>query len=200
MLNLISFIWYWLYRLAPGEWLIAIGLAWWGLFKDGADQYLLCGLAVLVLLLSWVAKAMSYVIFVPAAGEGWHALSGQSFTSVRGAAVGEFLRYSDPVLRLHVRALRVGLPVLLHWFGADRPPHLALLAPQTIDARNRHVFDNASHWALWYPGSAVRQGTVYLKGREQPGLELSFAGRRMVVALEAEADAAAVQAVLAENA
>lgn len=199
MRSLLSLIWYVLYRLAPGEWLIAIGLGWWSLFRSGTDAYMLWGLAVLVLGLSWAARATDFVLFVPG-GQDWRTLSGQRFTSVQGVAAGEFLRYSDPFLRLPVRHLRVGQQVLLHWYGEDRPPHLALFAPPTVDALNRNVMDNVACWSLWYPGSEVREGTVYIAGREQPGLEFRFAGRRMVVALDAEEDAAALERVLAENA
>lgn len=167
------------HAIAPGEWLISIGLLWWGMvrWENGAPSGLQFGLAVLVVLVAWLAKAMDYVLFVAAETQEVQPATG---FPMDGSATGSMFGYLHPDLPLLTSRFHFGTPVRIHWYDSDRPPHLLVVWPRNADLPIRH--ESIASWSAWYPGSTVRSGVAYVRGRAQSAVMLSFAGKRLVVA------------------
>lgn len=193
MFELLSFLWYWLFRIDPGQWLLALGMGWWGFIKyahsDTSSAYLWWTLTVVLLLLSVSGRVFGYVIF-RATDEEWRSLGGR-IGNVEVLAAGDFFRSIEPDLNLWAPRTYVNQPVVLRQ-QPGRPPALVASGPP------KYVLKGGApdYSSTWYPGSAVRRGTVYMGGRAQPGLELSFVGRRLLLGFDNEEDAAALAALL----
>lgn len=191
--RLLSFLFYWSYRLRTARWLIGLVLLWWGwvvLEKNPVRGYTLWGSLVLLFLITQIAHASSYVV-VRRNGRltepAWHAFP----DAVIGTATGCFTQSHRLGLSPY---FGFNLSVQLRWQKGYRPPFLAATNPAKVEPAL--VYQGDGLYSEWYPGSAVESVWFWSAGRECSGLRVSFAGRWLLIELE-DGDAAAVRQLLA---
>ncbi len=170
-------------------WLLFVILLIWAMRAGTGTPkgYLLFGLAGLVILLIGLGRATGHVIFWPSSRP---TTSASAFQPLQGLLYGHIygdIRYNRPdFFGMEDAGHAMGLAVQVRFLDAASPPHLALLAPRDIPTHLKHPTVEAFAWSLWYPGSQTRTGWIYAEGKKRFGLELSFLGRRVFLALEDE--------------
>ena len=185
----------------PLDSLAALFLAIWGWVRlDGTPHtaYALWSVAILLFLAGRFAAASDYAVFTPT-GLTEPSLSYAFQPRIQQArATGQFRRWLRDDVHLPVPVAMVRAPVQVRWLAGERPPAIAVLSPPDIPPEAYDPVEKAEVWSLWYPGSKVELGWVYVNGSESPGLRLSFAGRRLLLALEDDASCRELAALLAE--
>lgn len=193
--RLLSLIYYALRAVGPGIGVVGVLLAWLGYFRwyyGHADGTLWLVLVPVILLLYLLARGQSFVCFAreDLAGRTLHVQQPNPVISAiaagyfrgRGASGGG----AADLIRPHTLAR-----VQVRWLVREgRPPMIAALRPWDLDAKLQVPLARAEEYSLWYPGSEVETGLVYIEGREHPGVRLRFLGKQLLLALPNEEAAA----------
>lgn len=174
----VSWVFWLVRRFDPSYWLLVLGLCALGLIRlrsgiDGALPWWIAASGIV--LLSQIARAMGYVVFVP---DDFRADAGSGRPpETRGVATGDFHTTGDA---LHNTPLSLWMvPVEVRPLRFSTPPGFVAAVPATHDAW--------AHWqSAWFPGSQATPGWVCLCGRAFPGLRLSFLGKRLLLGLESQ--------------
>lgn len=203
MLRLLTLLFALIRWMGPFGWLIAFGLTWWGYVRwvhEPRVGHIAWGVAACIALLSLLGRATGYILFIPAA-RATPSAGGQGPLTriIEGYAAGDVRARNASFFGVETDAQTLGMEAQVRWVDRVSPPHLAVLAPADLSPTLSNPSLEAGVWSLWYPGSRVRTGWIYTAGQKRFGLELSFLGRRLLLALEDEADVEQVQYTL-ENA
>lgn len=200
MLRLLSFLFHLLQRIAPAEWLGVIGLTWWGYIRwlsEPGVGYTLWSVAALTAALSLAGRALNHMIFIPRSRVTSSAGLHRPLPAIaHGYASGDIRAKHADFFDVEVGTTAFDLPVQIRWLGELSPPHLAVLGPHDLSSTLRNPTIDAEAWSLWYPGSRVRTGLIYVAGRERSGLAIAFLGRRLLLAVDEEEVAEQIQQAL----
>ncbi|MFZ5816726.1 MAG: hypothetical protein ACOY93_15755 [Bacillota bacterium] len=187
MLRLITYLFLLIRRHEPVEWLVVFGLVLWAWVGDTPFMWVLAGL---IALLSLAGKATGHAIFWPASHPTAPVARVEQLPPTAfGLATGHVRAIFRGSFEIEMDATVINLPVQVRWLSEVAPPHLAVLAPRNLQSTLKNPTVDASTWSLWYPGSRVRTGWIYSGGQRLFGLELSFVGKRLLLALEDEESA-----------
>jgi len=171
-----------------GEWLVALGMGWYGMIRADYDlqaAHLWWAGAVAITLLGRLAAATDYAVFLRDRHMQSGAVQALSSGILKGRVAGELQRWVHPEVRVPVPVFMLGTQVQIRWLGKGRPPAVAVLSADA-DPNAFDPVEAAEEWSVWYPGSDVEVGWAYIAGREYPGVRVSFAGRRLVLGLDGE--------------
>lgn len=195
--RLLSYLYYLMLKIYPGQWLAVLGFTWWGWFKyDGTPHVagVWWGCAALLALLTLAAQYCGFALFLP--GDNVPPLHPPgSANTLRGAAAG-FFQYGRQGISNPSIALAADVQIRLR--GQGYLPRLTVLTPGDLPLKlfNENEADRSS---TWYPGSEVRRGSVFIAGRDYSGLRISFVGKTLLVGVESDEDAEALASFLTQD-
>ncbi len=172
------------------QWLIGIGLAWYGLYTGRDDLSLAypwwIGAGALVAGY-WVADAFGFALFLPEPDVYAGTRTRTAPAVTYGVAAGNFDCWDHLRMRHPMRL--VNASVQIRWL-TGRVPELAVLTPAGLEPTLMSPVEAAEASSLWYEGSEVTRGRVYIGGVGYPGLRLRFLGRQMLLGLDSEDEVA----------
>lgn len=199
--RLLSFIFHLFLQYSGAQWLLAVGLLWYGWYvghDDLVKAYPWWALGALGVVGHWIADACGFALFLPDRDPygGVRKLEAPEVT--QGVAAGYFDLWNEA--RMRFPSVVVDAQVQVRWMGRQRLPELLLLMPHELPPTLFSPLESAEASSVWYEGSEVTRGLVYIAGAAYPGIRLRFLGRQTLLGLSSEEEAAALEQTLSPEA